>query len=228
MTDHISLKKYSNKGNLNVITVIPDEANYILDLGCGSGDNARILKEKGKIVDGVTLSESEAVEARNHCRNVFICNLEEGLAPEIKDKYDAVVCSHVLEHIAYPHKLLTDIHSCLNAKNSRLIVALPNIMAYKYRFKLMMGKFEYENAGVMDYTHLRWYTFKSAQELLISNGYQVEKASTNIGVPFNRLSKYLPNFAQEIIKYLLANIGKSLFGGELLFVVKSMKISNNL
>ena len=190
-------------------------------MGCGSGDNARILKEKGKIVDGVTLSEAEAVEARNHCRNVFIYNLEEGLPSEIKDKYDAVVCSHVLEHIAYPQKLLRDIHSCFNDKNSKLIIVLPNIMGYRYRFKLMMGKFEYENSGVMDYTHVRWYTFKSAQKLLEDNGYKIEKAWADVGVPFYRLLKYSPANVQMLIKSSLSILSKGLFGGELLFIAKA-------
>ncbi len=72
-------KIYSNYGNINITNAVPITANNILDIGCGAGDNARLLKEKGKIVDGVTLSESEAAEARNYCRNVFIYDLEEGL-----------------------------------------------------------------------------------------------------------------------------------------------------
>ncbi len=84
-----------------------------------------------------------------------------------------------------------------------------------------MGKFEYEDAGVMDYTHLRWYTFKSAQDLLEANGYNIEKAWADVGVPFYRLLKHLPVIVQVLIKRTLSRISKGLFSGELLFIAKS-------
>ena len=80
-----------------------------MDVGCGAGNNARILKELGKIVDGITFSDEEVKLASKYCRTVFKHNLETGLPEETDSSYDVVLCSHMLEHIAYPEKLLSDI-----------------------------------------------------------------------------------------------------------------------
>ncbi|MGF1500128.1 MAG: class I SAM-dependent methyltransferase, partial [Elainellaceae cyanobacterium] len=94
-------KSYKNKGNLPVLNRMPETARTVLDVGCGAGDNARLLKERGLVIDGITLSEEEAAASREFCRQVWIFNLEDGLPPEVTDRYDAVICSHVLEHVCW-------------------------------------------------------------------------------------------------------------------------------
>ena len=212
-------KYYSNSGNVNVINAVPGLAESVLDVGCGAGDNARILKELGKTVDGITLTESEAAEAGKYCRKVFVHDIENGLPPGLEEKYDTVICSHVLEHLRFPQKVLADIRQRLK-NSSQLIVALPNIMVYKYRLKLLLGKFEYEEGGVMDDTHFRWYTFKSGKKLLEDNGFSVIKAWVDGGVPFGRISKFLNPVTQKGIKKILFSISPGFFGGELLYQAK--------
>ena len=154
---------YENDGNQNVIGLIHKSNSFILDIGCGAGDNARILNALGHQIDGITLSESEKVMASQYCKDIFIHNLEDGLPDVVKNKkYDYIICSHVLEHIAYPTPLLNDIYHLVKNNNSTVIIMLPNIMYYKTRLKLIKGDFEYTKDGIMDYTHLRWYTLNSA------------------------------------------------------------------
>lgn len=96
-------KVYSNSGNSDVLKNIVSSVNKILDVGCGRGDNAKHLWKKGLIIDGITLSEEEAKHAKSFMRNIFLHNLEYGLPKDsLSDKYDAIICSHVLEHICYP------------------------------------------------------------------------------------------------------------------------------
>src|SRR5262245_57070442 len=101
-------------------------ASKILDVGCGDGANARKLTADGKTVDGITLSSREAQIAELACRKIYIHDLEAGLPQLEFEPYDVVICSHVLEHICYPQKLLNDIHSSLR-EDGVFVVALPNL-----------------------------------------------------------------------------------------------------
>ena len=76
---NVAGKIYTNSGNGPVLARVPRGVRVVLDVGCGAGDNARALHALGCVVDGITLSEQEAVLARPACRAVHIFNLEQGL-----------------------------------------------------------------------------------------------------------------------------------------------------
>jgi 2-polyprenyl-3-methyl-5-hydroxy-6-metoxy-1,4-benzoquinol methylase len=189
---HLDEKVYDNRGNREVLRAVPAQATTVLDVGCGAGGNARILAQLGKIADGITLSDEEAREIKPFMRQVWIHNLEEGLpAGARREAYDCVLCSHVLEHIVYPEKLLADIRQCL-AQGGRLVVALPNLLYHWNRVQLLRGCFEYTNEGVMDYTHVRWYTFTSAQRMLAGHGFVVETAIVEGRFPLPGIRRFVP------------------------------------
>lgn len=211
-----SEKFYENSGNQAIIDEILGENKTILDVGCGGGIMAQILRRKGHIIDGITISPKEAAAAKLYCRSVFVFNLENGLPTEISDKYDYVICSHVLEHICYPHLLLAGVKKHLKP-DGLFLVALPNLMHYRSRWELVKGNFNYEESGVWDSTHFRWYTFSSAYRLLDENGFKIQKSWVTGEVPFFSILKYLPVSVRKCIFNLLTNISKSLFGGQLLY-----------
>jgi methionine biosynthesis protein MetW len=183
--DHSKNKVYINTGNVDVLRHVSTDRSHILDVGCGGGSLAAVLKSLGHQVDGITISEEEKRSAVEHCREVFIHNLENGLPQSVLGrKYDYVICSHVLEHIVYPKSLLKDIGGILKP-GGRLIIALPNLMHYKSRLKLLAGNFEYKQAGIWDYTHVKWYTFKTAQQLLRETGFKIKTAEVTGELPFN-------------------------------------------
>lgn len=221
-TATIDNKFYTNSGNINVLNEIPIEAMTILDIGCGAGDNSRILKNQGKICDGVTISESEAAIAREFQRNTYIFNLENGLPPEIKEnEYDVAIAAHVLEHICYPQNVMNDIHKSLK-DNGLLIIALPNIMHYKTRMQLMKGNFNYTESGIMDYTHFRWYTFESAQTMIKAHGFEIVRAFVNSNSSNNPLLKKMPKSLENLMKNVVFGISKGFFGIELLYVARKI------
>lgn len=211
-------KVYQNSGNADVLRHITLPEATILDVGCGGGSLAKILRGIGHTIDGITISEEERASARPFCREVFIYNLENGLPENVLyNEYDYIVCSHVLEHIVYPGKLLRDARKILKP-GGRLIVALPNLMHYKSRMKLLTGDFNYQQAGIWDYTHVKWYTFSSAQKLLAHANFKIETAEVTGELPLNSLfSKILPAAARKKIYAALAGISKGFFGYQLLF-----------
>ena len=172
----VSAKPYSNSGDPIILDQVRRHfsgGQRCLDIGCGSGGNAALLTRNAWIVDGITISPNEASLARTVCREVAIHNLEQGLPETIKpESYDVVLASHVLEHVLYPEKLLTDCWRALKP-NGGILVVLPNLLFWKNRVKMALGRFEYQNAGIMDYTHCRWYTLDSAKALLAKHGFAI-------------------------------------------------------
>ncbi len=193
----------------------------MLDVGCGAGDNAQALQSRGVTVDGITLSESEARSARAFCNQVDIYNLENGLPDTIGSGYDAVICSHVLEHICFPTSLLNGIRDRLTEEGI-LIVALPNFLWWKNRLRLLRGKIEYEASGLMDNTHFKWYTFRSSQKLLCDHGFEVTSAQSQGGAPLGPLRRIVPARLCGTFDETCCRILPGLFGYQLLLTAKKL------
>ena len=217
----IDTKVYGNKGNENVLAHISGTVSTVLDIGCGRGDNAKHLKDRGKVVDGITISEKELELATQYLRTGVLFNVESGLPDAIKgNKYDVIICSHILEHLQNPGKLLDDIRGVMS-EHSIFIVALPNIMHYRSRLELVKGNFVYEESGIWDNTHVKWYTFQSAQELLSTHGLQIIKADVTGEIPLLSIFKrLLPAGIRKKLFNGLKKISKGFFGYELFYVCK--------
>lgn len=210
---------YKNEGNLEVLKLLRFNSKFVLDIGCGAGDNARILSENSVIVDGITFSEIEANEAQKFCRKVYLHNLEHGLPADLSPVYDIIICSHVIEHLVNSENLLEKIKHIMIPEVTNLIVAVPNFLVYKNRLKMLIGKFEYERAGLLDHTHVRWYTYKSIKKLLKSSGFKIINESISGGVPFQSYLFFLSGKQKASIKKILYKISKGFFGGEFIFVL---------
>jgi len=214
----VQKKVYANLGNPAVLGLVPESAKTILDLGCGAGDNARILKSRGKSVVGVTYSPDEALSATEFCEHVYVGDLEAGV-PIVSGEFDAVICSHVLEHICFPEKCLKDVHR-LMSPGGTLVVALPNLMNYRYRFRLIMGRFEYEANGIMDNTHFRWYTFTSAEQMLNDNSFEIVTAFAEGSLPLWPVRRIAPKHWLRPLDKAACRIFPGLFGGQLVYSAK--------
>ena len=199
---------------------MPATALRILDVGCGSGGNARILTAAGRRIDGITRSAQEVETARLSYGNVYAHDLESGLPPMPANQlYDAVICSHVLEHIVEPRALLTAIRAHL-APSGVLIVALPNLMFWKSRIRLIFGDFEYTESGLMDRTHVRWYSFASARRLLERHGFTVTEAVAEGGLPLGPLRRVIPKWLLARADRAACRLAPGLLGYEMLYVAR--------
>ena len=176
---------YKNEGNSDLLDLLSSSPGRILDCGCGAGDNARILSDRGWCVTGITIDPREQEAARQFCEVVYIADLEKGLPPDIDGAFDAVLASHVLEHLARPERLLREVRQRLSP-GGVLAVALPNIAHYHERISRLRGQFNYTDTGQLDRTHLRFYTYKTAIQLLEQNGYELINAMATGTLPLWR------------------------------------------
>lgn len=217
----VSLKAYFNKENTAVLGSIPANVTNILDVGCGTGVHAAAIRRLRPAVhiDGITVSDSEANEARNICDQVWIYNLEHGLPPETMRSYDCILCSHVIEHICWPERMLGDINRVLSKTNGILIVALPNLFFINRRFRILLGSFQYEEEGLWDETHFRWYTFLSGRRLIESAGFEVLKAEGSGYLPLGPIRKLFPFLCQKVDSFV-CGLWPGLFGWQFLYIAK--------
>jgi SAM-dependent methyltransferase len=173
---------YKNDGNLELLDLLSSTPGRVLDCGCGAGDNAKILSDRGWKVTGVTIDPREEEIARNFCETVYIADLEEGIPAAINGRFDAVLASHVLEHLVRPERLLHEVRQRLTP-GGVLAVALPNIAHYRQRILRLRGQFDYADSGQLDRTHVRFYTYRTAIELLENNGYELIEVTAEGTLP---------------------------------------------
>lgn len=213
-------KRYENQGNPSLLALLPDTATSILDIGCGAGDNARLLAATGRSVDGITLSESEAITVRQVCGDVFVHDLESGLPPQVQKTYDAVVCSHVLEHLRWPDRLLREVRKLLRPAEGVLLVALPNVLYYKNRWRLLTGHFDYSESGLMDATHFRWFTYASSRRLIESTGFEVLHHSCEGSFPLPFVRRCVSRQVTAAVDAGATRLLPGLFGYQLLLLAR--------
>jgi 2-polyprenyl-3-methyl-5-hydroxy-6-metoxy-1,4-benzoquinol methylase len=195
---------------------VPEAARLVLDLGCGAGCNAQVLASRGVQVDGVTLSESERARAAQWCHRCWVHDLESGLPSGLEETYDAVVCSHVLEHLRWPDRALAALRPLLIPGRGCLLVALPNLLFYKTRARLLIGRFEYQDSGIMDASHFRWYTFATARRLVEQAGFTVCAHEVQGSAPIPLIRRYLPAWLTAAADRLAERTLPGFFGGQII------------
>jgi len=146
----------------------------ILDCGCGEGFIASKLAANGNRVVGIDNLPAPAVESAFDC---YICadlsrGLEDALPAIGSRRFHRVLLMDVLEHLPRPALLLRDCRRVL-APNGRLLVSVPNVANITVRLMLLLGRFEYRDRGILDRTHVRFFTRKSTRRLLEQNGWRV-------------------------------------------------------
>jgi 2-polyprenyl-3-methyl-5-hydroxy-6-metoxy-1,4-benzoquinol methylase len=212
---------YRNAGNLPLLALLGTKPGCrVLDCGCGAGDNARVLKSRGWTVTGITISLPEQQTASAYCDKVFLADLDDGIPEQFGPIFDVVLLSHILEHLVHPENLLRDAKKVLSPGGS-IAVALPNVLAYPNRLRLMFGNFEYTPTGVMDETHVRFFTFATGAMLLRSNGYRLVAAKADGAFPLWRLRRALPSSIVQLLNQSATKYCPGLFGFQSLYLASA-------
>jgi len=190
-------KVYRNTGNKDVLKQVPADAKTILDVGCGAGDNARIVKALYKKVTGITISEEEARFAAEICDEVLVINIEEQAAL-VQEKYDVIILSHVCEHLRYPALTLNNLANNLSV-NGIMIVAVPNMAFYRNRIKLLSGDWRMQESGPFDRTHLQFFSYQTADALCDENKLRIlKKIPGLLAIPLWPLRLIFPGFCHKL------------------------------
>lgn len=147
----------------------------VLDVGCSLGNfGSALIEHKGCIVDGIEPDKDDAAAAKKKLRKLYVGFVENAFENDLKgEKYDYIVFLDVIEHIQDPVSVLTSLKKHLN-KGGGIIFSIPNMAHISTRLMLLAGDFEYGKTGLLDNTHLHFYTKKEIARVFAEAGYGVK------------------------------------------------------
>jgi SAM-dependent methyltransferase len=181
------------------IAALLDRSGPVLDVGCGAGMVCAPLAREGVRVVGIELSPEAAAEARNRYAEVFVGPLESFTSTE---RFAQVVLADVLEHMVDPWQALRRVVDNLMERDGRVIVSLPNVRNWRVLADLVVrGRWRYVDEGILDRTHLRFFTATDARLLLQTAGLTPEREIFKVG---DRIGRVTPRWLRRALGGLLA------------------------
>jgi 2-polyprenyl-3-methyl-5-hydroxy-6-metoxy-1,4-benzoquinol methylase len=177
----VQVSSYFEFTRTEIASLLPATANRILEIGCGHGNTLRWLKEIYPTAE--TVGVEYWPRAREQlCMNAdlaIIADLEQPLPEELTGQFDLILALDVLEHLRHPSQVLGNVLEHLSP-TGHVIVSLPNISHISVTAPLLFRRqFRFTEAGVMDRTHLRWFTEENAVGLLNEVGLRVSDGVVN-------------------------------------------------
>ncbi len=188
----------------------------VLDLGCSGGRLAERLRDMGHHVTGVDVHEIGGVHERTDV--FFRADLNEGIPFQVGSGFDIVLCADVLEHLMDPGALIAQAREILSPDGVG-IFCVPNIAHWYPRTRSLLGAFDYDQRGILDSSHLRFFTRRSIGKLVERNGFSIRRIEP-VGLPLDALSiEGTKANAVRLIDQVLLTLWPTMFGYQ--FIVEA-------
>jgi 2-polyprenyl-3-methyl-5-hydroxy-6-metoxy-1,4-benzoquinol methylase len=161
--------------SLSLMVAMIGSGKRVLDVGCASGYFARLLQKNGCQVTGIDANPEALEAAREGCSHMILADLDrESLAPLLEGAtFDVVAFGDVLEHLHDPLRVLDQARAAL-AEDGYIVASIPNIAHGAIRLAMLAGRFDYQEFGLLDESHVRFFTAKTLDEVFLCAGYRVE------------------------------------------------------
>jgi len=177
-----------------ILPLIPDGPNVIMDVGCGAGRLGQRLLELGKAVEmvGIEVFEPAAREAMKCYRMVHIGDVET-LKLDYAQYFDVAVCGDILEHLKEPRQVIDQIYQWLKPRGL-IVCSVPNVRYWRvWQDVIFRGEWKYAAEGIMDQTHLRFFTRRSFRRMLTDASFVIQDEAEHMKrgpkqQAFNRLT----------------------------------------
>lgn len=177
-------EQYSSKGDNyyefsrpEMIPFIPEGVSTVLEVGCSAGSFGALLKKErsGATVWGIEPSNEAASVAANKLDRV-ICGFFVSGMPELNgQQFDCIIFNDVLEHLVNPENALKDCKQYLSA-GGVVVASIPNILHFYQILQILKEQdWKYEDSGILDNTHLRFFTKKSIVRMFEKAGFEILK-----------------------------------------------------
>ncbi len=161
-----SLKQFKYNSHYWILNFLSQAKipSRIFDIGAADGYLGEILKQQGHFLVGLEANSQLAENARPHYHTLHSADVESFDFP-YRGEFDYILLADVLEHLRDPGGLLRRIVPCLNS-GGQIIISIPNVAHLFVRLSLMVGRFEYQDRGILDRTHLRFFTWASMRRMI--------------------------------------------------------------
>lgn len=165
------------RSSLSVLVGMIEHGSAVLDVGIGGGALGTYLRDhKACVVDGITYNADEAAIAGTAYREVKVADLDAVRINELfgDRRYRAIVCADVLEHLRDPALVLKAARAMLEP-DGRVLISVPNVAYLGLIGELLGGEFRYRHEGLLDQTHVRFFTHRSLLRFLTDLGWRVDR-----------------------------------------------------
>ncbi len=166
-------EKYYALSRMEMAAFVPSTTKTLLDAGCGEGWFGKDFMKSGAEVWGVEIHKESAQVAETILSKVLTGSIEENLSKLPDGYFDCIVFNDVLEHLLDPDFVLREIKSKLS-NNGVIVTSIPNVRYWKNLRKLLFKRdWKYEDSGILDRTHFRFFTKISIERMFINAGYSI-------------------------------------------------------
>lgn len=185
------------KERTRIFSKIIKPGSTVLDIGCGTGTNLKYLIENNNVIaEGIDISSTAVQIAKKRGINAWVSDITQEQL-NLDKKYDYILLSEVLEHIASPETLLSKLKEKFE---EGVIVSVPNIGLYKHRLRLLFGRFPIQWAFHPG-EHLRFWTLRDFRWWVQNQGFRITDSYPSNGFPI--IYKHFPSLFANMIVYIL-------------------------
>lgn len=186
-------KKYGLSPTQQEILKIVGQKSQVLEIGSSTGYMTKAFLDNGCTVDVVEPDQKAVLKLPKDVRRVFNVSIEDKEIYNKLGSYEFIVMADVLEHLVNPEQALKRLLKVASV-DTRLLISLPNVASWTMRKQLFFkGDFGYQESGLLDKTHLHFYTVETLPKLLSENGWKVERIiGTITRLPLEGLISKLP------------------------------------
>lgn len=202
----------------NMIFQLIEPRTKILDVGCGTGKLAeKLRKDKNCYVVGIERDTVEVRLAKQRCNEIIIADVEQlKEIPFEAGYFDIIVFADILEHLFDPKSVLFTFKKYLS-NTGYIFISVPNVANWSLRFKLATGHWDYKETGLLDNTHIRFFTLSTIKDLVQKCGYDISYIGCTSGLGY---------VDWRLISGNPANIWKGLLGYQ--FMIKARKSATSM
>ncbi len=182
-TTQVRLPDYYKQERAELEALIPEGSKRILDIGCGGGHLGRLLKGRADLrageIWGVEIQPDACEEAKRWLDRVFQADAREWVPPVDRGTFDVLVFADVLEHLRDPKAVLERYLNWLKPCGS-VVMSIPNVRFWGVVQHLAEGHWTYQDEGLLDRDHVRFFTWSEIERLLASCGLEVAEFRANV------------------------------------------------
>jgi O-antigen biosynthesis protein len=225
--------KYDDQPRINLLEFIAKAPDRILEIGCGTGATGAAIKEKypKTCYIGIEIDEKAAALARTRLDYVIQADIDriniEDLNIE-KQSIDIIIFADVLEHLYDPWKVLHIMHDYLKPDGT-ILASIPNVQNFSLILHLIEGNWTYENCGLLDATHIRFFTLHEISKLFTGTGYALVNCVSTLQYQIEEEGWPRDlDFGKFVIKGVTKEEAVQFFAFQYIIIAKKITKSSNI
>jgi 2-polyprenyl-3-methyl-5-hydroxy-6-metoxy-1,4-benzoquinol methylase len=174
----------------------------ILDVGCGTGATTAYLKQffDAEYIAGVEINHNAAVKARESLDRVYEQSIESTDLKLPENTFDLILFLDVIEHLYDPWTVLTRVRRACS-ETGMIVLSIPNIQHWRAVLKIVLNKWEYTQAGILDRTHIRFFTLHTIQDMVHRSSLTIERLHCSMGPETKILNSMTLSLFRNILTF---------------------------